>query len=181
MIRRALATLLRRRHDDLRTALRRKAATIRALEAALDGATLRIAELESERDESAADAALARADVRQLLMRSEELHDASQAAEEKVAELEDLIERMRDDAGPVYESEQQLRDRMRFLEASREWKPWPPEVRDGRLIEVCSIENGELIGRCLRAAMGVPGSRTVEWLWREIGPAYVPSKGDAHG
>jgi len=166
MIRRALATLLRRQHDDLRISLRRKDATIRALEAALDGATLRIAELESERDESAADAALARADVRQLLMRSEELHDASQAAEEKVAELEDLIERMRDDAGPVYESEQQLRARVRFLEAEREWKPWPPEVRDGRRILYCNPGSRVLTIMTARSGIGhdPPG------FYRELGP-----------
>jgi hypothetical protein len=62
------------------------------------------------------------------------LKGARRAAEEKVAELEDLIERMRDDAGPVYESEQQLRDRVRFLEAEREWKPWPPEILDDRYV-----------------------------------------------
>ena len=36
-----------------------------------------------------------------------------------IRELEDLIERMRDDAGPVYESEQQLRDRVRALQSDR--------------------------------------------------------------
>jgi hypothetical protein len=140
---RRISSLLQR--DDLRTALRRKDATIRALEDALDGATLRIGELEAACDESAADAALARADVRQLLMRSEELHDARQAAEEKVAELE----------------------------AEREWKPWPPEVRDGRYVEMFLIPTRE---RSLVRANCIQCARDHCVVWRECGPAYVPPK-----
>ena len=47
-----------------------------------------------------------------------ELLAALEKATDRIRELEELIERMRDDAGPVYESEQQLRDRVRFLEAA---------------------------------------------------------------
>lgn len=119
---RRISSLLQR--DDLRTALRRKEATIRALEAALDGATLRM------------------------------------------QELEELIERMRDDAGPVYESEQQLRARVRFLEAEREWKPWPPEVRDGRRILYCNPGSRVLTIMTARSGIGhdPPG------FYRELGP-----------
>jgi hypothetical protein len=93
-------------------------------------------------------------------------------AEARVAELEDLIERMRDDAGPVYESEQQLRDRVRDLEAEREWKPWPPEVRDGRDILVRSDFEGLFLTRAEH------GGNTT-WHFCEI-PAYVPPKRNDH-
>jgi hypothetical protein len=124
VIRRALATSFSRLAD----ALRPSQLPSQAQEEERAALIARVAELEGERDEAAADAALARADVRLLLIRTEE------------------------------------------LEAEREWRPWPPEVMDGR----CLIANhcGSIWLTVARLT-----TRPVT-AYREI-PAYVPPKGDA--
>jgi hypothetical protein len=132
---RRISSLLQR--DDLHIELRRRQATIRALEAALDGATLRIGELEAERDQA---------------------NNTRLAAETMMREARDNLRR-------AYA-------RVDELEAEREWKPWPPEVLDGR----CLIANHCGATWLIVARLT---NRPVT-AYREI-PSYIPPKGDDRG
>ena len=108
-----IAAALCQSDDDLRTELRRKQATIRALEGALDKA-------------------MARADQLEALTRL-------------------------------------TRNRIETLESERAWKPWPPEVLDGRMVVVRTRHGVFVLSRA------DPGG-DYTWEFCTV-PAYVPAEG----
>ncbi len=138
---RDIAVALCRSDDDLRAELRRKQLTIGALEAALGGLRDRVAELET--------------DLKYHKSRLMDAADHFQAGR-------------RDGLKEQAEQLAQANARIRELESERAWKPWPPEVMDGREFIVRTVNGSHWIGRANNSLAALPSQESYCEL-----PAYV--------
>jgi hypothetical protein len=99
------------------------------------------------------------------------------------------FERLADALSPKPQSQAQEEERAELvarvaeLEAEREWKPWPPEVSNGRRIVFCCPARGWCFVTVASAGISSMSSWVTRYpyshpcFYRELGP--VP--GDDHG